>query len=318
MAKETQLSRFLGWFSVGLGLTQVTNPGGFVQAIGLKNDPDYRKWMVGIGLREITCGVALLTQPTSPTWLQARVVGDAMDLSLLGTALNSAKKSQPDKVKTALLAVAGITALDFYASQKVSSSHNGNGGNRQTSISTQQISQPTTQESKGIHVKSSITIDRSAEELYRFWSNFSNLPNFMKHLESVQVMGDGLSHWKAKAPAGTSVEWDAEIIDDQPNKLIAWRSLKGAQVDNSGSVRFDRATGNRGTVVRVELEYNPPAGAIGALIAKLFGEEPQQQVNDDLRAFKQVMELGEVVVSEATVHDRPHSAQPPALATAKA
>ena len=150
-------------------------------------------------------------------------------------------------------------------------------------------------------VKKVITINGTAAELYSFWHNFENLPRFMRHLESVQVTGDGRSHWKAKAPAKQTVEWDAAVIDDRPNELIAWRSLDGADIDNSGSVRFTPATGGRGTVVTVELEYDAPGGKAGALVAKLFGEEPDQQVYDDLRAFKQVMELGEVVLSEATL-----------------
>jgi uncharacterized membrane protein len=313
MAYKSQLSQFLGWFSIGLGLTQLTNPGGFVKFIGLKDEPEYRKWVVGIGLREIICGVALLIRPTSAKWLQARVVGDAMDLSLLGTALNSGQKKQPDRVVSALAAVAGITALDFYGSQSLSNSHHGNG---RISSNSQAASPIKTQENKGMQVKSSITINGSPETLYRFWRDFTNLPRFMKHLEAVQVMENGRSHWKAKAPAGASVEWDAEIVNDQPNRLIAWRSLKDAQVDNSGSVRFEPATGQRGTVVRVELTYNPPAGKLGAIVAKLFGEEPQQQVNEDLRAFKQMMEVGEVLLSDATVHDRPHAAQPPKFSQA--
>ena len=162
-----------------------------------------------------------------------------------------------------------------------------------------------------MHVKKAITVNRPPEEAYTFWHDFRNLPRFMKHLEDVQMTDNGRSHWKAKAPAGTTVEWDAVVVDDRPNELIAWRSLDGADVDNSGSVRFAPAPGGRGTEVRVELHYNPPGGALGATIAKLFGEEPEQQVQDDLRRFKQVLETGEVVYSEATVHGRPHPARPP-------
>jgi uncharacterized membrane protein len=150
-------------------------------------------------------------------------------------------------------------------------------------------------------VKKTVTVMKSPEELYTFWHDFENLPRFMRHLESVQVTGDGRSHWKAKAPAGQTVEWDAEVTEDRPNELIAWRSLEGADVDNSGSVRFMPATGGRGTVVQVELQYDAPGGPLGVLIAKLSGEEPEHQLYDDLRGFKQVMELGEVVLSEATL-----------------
>lgn len=151
---------------------------------------------------------------------------------------------------------------------------------------------------RGIKVEKSVTIDRSPEELFSYWRNFENLPRFMDHLESVRTTGDKRSHWVAKAPAGTTVEWDAEVINEKPNELIAWRSLEGADVDNAGSVRFERAAGERGTTVRVTLEYDPPGGAIGAAIAKLFGEAPDQQIQEDLRRFKQVMEAGERATTE--------------------
>ena len=157
-----------------------------------------------------------------------------------------------------------------------------------------------------------MTINRSPEEIYHFWRDFQNLPRFMDHLESVDVLDERRSHWRAKAPAGKTVEWDAEIIEDRPNELIAWRSLENADVPNTGSVRFVPAPGGRGTEVHVELKYDPPGGAVGVAIAKLFGEEPNQQVATDLRRFKQVMETGEVVQSDASIHRGPHPARPPA------
>ena len=150
----------------------------------------------------------------------------------------------------------------------------------------------------GVKVEKRITIEKSAGELYRYWRNFENLPHFMKHLESVDVDSDGRSHWVAKAPANTTVSWDAEITDDQENERIAWRSLPGSQVMNAGEVRFVTAPGGRGTEVHVSLSYDPPAGALGAVVAKLFGEEPNQQVEGDLRRFKNIMEAGEIPTVE--------------------
>ena len=143
---------------------------------------------------------------------------------------------------------------------------------------------------RGIHVDESVTIDRRPWDLYAFWKDFENLPRFMDHLQDVKKIDDRRSHWVAKAPAGTSVEWDAEIINDEPNALIAWRSLGGASVDNAGSVRFIPGAAGEGTRVRVVLDYIPPAGVIGAAFAKLFGEEPSRQVRDDLQRFKELME----------------------------
>lgn len=161
---------------------------------------------------------------------------------------------------------------------------------------------------KGIKVEKSVTINRSPEETYRFWRNFENLPRFMNHLESVTTSGEGRSHWIARAPAGRTVEWDAEIYNEKENELIAWRSLEGADVDNAGSVRFEPSEDGRSTVVRVTLKYDPPAGKIGSLVAKLFGEEPSQQIEEDLKRFKQVMETGEVSTTEGQPTGRGASA----------
>ncbi len=161
---------------------------------------------------------------------------------------------------------------------------------------------------RGIKVEKSVTVNRQPEELYRFWRNFENLPRFMDHLESVRVEGMGRSHWVAKAPAGTTVEWDAEIYNEKENELIAWRSLEGADVDNAGSVRFEAAPEGRGTIVRVSLKYDPPGGLIGSTFAKLFGEEPSQQIEEDLRRFKQVMEAGETPTTEGQPSGRSASA----------
>jgi uncharacterized membrane protein len=150
----------------------------------------------------------------------------------------------------------------------------------------------------GIKVEKSITINKSPGELFRFWRNLENLPRFMNHLESVRVIGNDRSHWVAKAPAGSTVEWHAEIYNEKEDELIAWRSLENADVDNAGSVHFQPAPGGRGTEVRVSLKYDPPGGVVGAAIARLFGENPEQQIDEDLRRFKQVMETGEPIATE--------------------
>jgi uncharacterized membrane protein len=144
---------------------------------------------------------------------------------------------------------------------------------------------------EGIKVERTITVNRPREEVYLFWRQLENLPRFVDHLESVTVLDEDRSHWVAKAPAGTRVEWDASIQDEIENELIAWRSLPGSDIDNAGSVHFIPA--GDGTEVRVVMSYDPPAGSVGAAVAKLLGEEPEQQVEEDLRRFKQVMEAVE-------------------------
>jgi len=142
---------------------------------------------------------------------------------------------------------------------------------------------------RGIRVEESVFIVRSPEELYRFWRNFENLPRFMSHLKSVQVLDDKRSHWATKGPAGSDVEWDAEVINEIPNELIGWRSVDDSQVSHAGSVHFTRAM-RGGTEVKVILRYDPPGGKAGAAIARLFGEDPARQVREDLVTLKLMLE----------------------------
>ena len=143
-----------------------------------------------------------------------------------------------------------------------------------------------------------VTIDRPRQELYDYWRDFGNLPHFMHNIQSVSVRSPKVSHWVVEAPAGTTVEWDAEITDDAPGRLIAWRSREGASVRNSGRVEFVDSPDGRGTMVTVTLVYDPPAGVVGKLIAKLFHKEPKVQARQDLRRFKQLMETGEVATAQ--------------------
>jgi uncharacterized membrane protein len=144
----------------------------------------------------------------------------------------------------------------------------------------------------------SVTINRPREELYAFWRDFNNLPLFMHNVNTVTVKDRTQSHWVIEAPAGKTVEWDSQITRDEPGALIAWQSLDGASVRNSGQVEFLDSPDGRGTVVRVVLTYDPPAGAVGKLIAKLFQKEPKVQARQDLRRFKQLMETGEVSTAQ--------------------
>lgn len=146
---------------------------------------------------------------------------------------------------------------------------------------------------EGIKVEKSVIVNRPVREVYRFWRNFENLPRFMDHLEAVTVIDETRSHWVAKAPAGTRVEWDAVIHNEMEDELIAWRSLPGSDVSHAGSVHFIPLGDGSQTEVQVVLSYEPPAGKVGAAVAKLLGEEPSTQVEDDLRRFKQVMEAAE-------------------------
>lgn len=145
---------------------------------------------------------------------------------------------------------------------------------------------------EGFRVEESISIDRSPQDLYRFWRNFENLPLVMRYLDSVTVINPTRSHWVVKAPAGMHVSWNAEIINDIENERIGWRSLDGADVSNAGSVAFEPAPdGRESSIVRVNLKYDPPLGPLGAAVAKMFGTDPSQTVAADLRRFKAMMEI---------------------------
>ncbi|RPI23185.1 MAG: SRPBCC family protein [Acidobacteria bacterium] len=262
------LAKGLGWFSVGLGVAQVVAPEQLARLIGVQNRPFLMRLL---GAREIAAGLGILMQDRPTPWLWSRVAGDAVDLTLLGIALGS-EESDRTRLGVATAAVLGVTALDVISSTRL------------------------TQERAPIRVRKAITINRPADEIYRFWKDFQNLPRFMKHLESVRMTGGNRSHWTATGPAGTRVEWDAETTEDRPGQVIAWRSTEPADVENWGSVTF-RDT-SRGTELHVDLAYFPPGGRLGSWAAWFMGEEPGQQLQDDLRRLKQFLETGEIPTTE--------------------
>jgi uncharacterized membrane protein len=299
-SKGQGMAGLLGLFGLGLGLVQVLAPRELLSFIGLEPE-DHRVNMVRlVGVRELMSGAGILMNQDAKgknNWVWGRVAGDAMDIALISAVMN-ARDADQGRLMAVLAAVAGVTALDVLAGRQLASEqsevlHTG---------SVEEV-QPLTKRAKeenGNQVNKAVTINRSAEDLYQFWRNFENLPQFMDHLVSVKNLdGDGKrSHWEAKAPLGQTVQWDAEVIEDIPNRRIAWRSLEGADVYNAGSVTFEPAPGNRGTMLKVEMSYDPPGGKIGATVAKLAGQAPDKQVPLDLMRFKQLLEAGEVASTE--------------------
>lgn len=288
----------LGWFSLGLGLTALLAPRRLAMIAGIADDASARNLTRMIGAREILSGLGILSGTRPAAWLWARVIGDVVDLALLGRSLGMRKANRP-KLLRSMASVAGILLLDGVTAVQARRSEGGAAANVGRNL-----------RRGGIRVVRTITVNRPPDEVYRFWRDLENLPRFMAHLDSVHVV-DGRSHWRAKGPAGAIVEWDATIVDDRPNERLAWRSVEGADVPNAGTVELSAAPGGKGTVVRVDLRYDPPGRRIGALLAKAFGEEPSQQIAGDLRRFKQVIETGEVVHSDASIHRGPHAARPP-------
>jgi uncharacterized membrane protein len=158
---------------------------------------------------------------------------------------------------------------------------------------------PALTQGRGIKVERTVTIARPAQELYQFWRGLENLPRLIPQVTSVTTNGPTRSHWVVAGPGGSSVEWDAEIVADRGSELIAWRSVGGSDIEHAGSIRFTAAAGDRGTEVKVILNLALPAGRIGGLAATLFGEDPDQELREGLRRFKQIMETGEVPTTQA-------------------
>jgi uncharacterized membrane protein len=294
---DQRLARNLGWFSIGLGATEILAPGLVARISGAPDSKLSRTVIRTYGGREIAQGIAILSSMPRPAgWMWGRVAGDLLDIGSVAVGMLSKDGNLPRGL-IAMTSLVGVTAIDQYCAEKLSSKTPATG---------------TTNEGR-IRIAQSIIVERQPEEVYAFWRAFENLPRFMDHLESVKETGLGQTHWKTRGPAGSSVEWDAEITADEPNRRISWRSLPGSMVANSGTVWFERATGDRGTLIRVEMEYRPPFGKFGAVAASLFRESPKQQMYDDLRALKQVLEVGERARSEASIFPTMHAAQPPSV-----
>ena len=269
-ADGATLARALGWFSVGLGLTQLTVPRAFSQAIGLRGNG---RMMSLLGLREIATGVGLLRR-RRPGWLWARVGGDAMDLTLLGTALLRPRTAR-GRAAAATAAVLGVTAFDVLGARRLGRDGAAEAGRQRRPV------------------RKSITVNALPAACYARWRDFESLPTFMRTIESVEVRDQRRSHWVVQGPAGARVAWEVEITQDEPNERIAWRTV-GGPAPHEGTVRFEQAPAGRGTIVCVELTYELPGGIAGAVFAKLFGSEPGQQTVEDMRCFKQLVELGEI------------------------
>jgi uncharacterized membrane protein len=273
-----RLARGLGFFSISLGIAEVLAPRFISRLTGGRGD---NLTLIRLyGIREIVSGMMIFGQgarPAAAMW--SRVAGDALDIATLA-ATSASATTRKGPLAFAAANVLGVTALDVYCAQALS---------RDRALAPGGV----------IRMSRSVVVNRTPEALYRFWHDFENFPRFMYHLRDVRTIGETTSHWVANGPADSRVEWDAEITADTPNELIAWRSVEGADVENSGIVQFERRPSGRGTIVRVEIEYRPPGGAAGALVARLFNESPEQQIYDDLHRMKQLIETGEVVRSDA-------------------
>ena len=301
--EKDPVTQFLGWFSVGLGVAELFAPNAVARLIGLQED-EHETLLRAYGLREIAAGVGILTRPKPTYWMWNRVLGDTIDL----VSLHNATKTEGNdkaRLRLAMMAVLGVTALDIACSARLTSEKNDAAGHDEGSFS---LEEPGEREHT---LKAIVTVNRPIADVYEFWKNPQYYPQFMTKIESVDLLGGGRTHWKVKAPAGMSVEWDAQIISDRENEEIVWTSTDESNVSNLGRVTFRPAPGDRGTEVQLEISYEPKGGIIGGKVAKLFAGIPKTHVQNDLRRFKQLLELGEVVQSDATAGPgMPHPAQP--------
>jgi uncharacterized membrane protein len=275
LSQEEGLAKGLALFGLGLGLVELAVPRRLARMIGAP--PEYHRLIRAMGLREIASSVSIVMQRTPTAGVWSRVAGDLIDLACLGAASTS-KRADHGRLAATTTAIAGATLLDFFCAQQLSRGVRTLNGRMPVTVS--------------------LMIDRSPEDLYRHWREFSNFPSFMKHVLAVETTSERRSHWMVTGPFGTTVEWDAEITEDQPNELLAWRSVEGSDVDHSGQIRFEQAPGGRGTMVTVEMQYGPPGGTLGSAVSAWFGEDPSQSIKMDLRRFKQVMETGEVITTD--------------------
>jgi uncharacterized membrane protein len=283
------LAEALGWFSVALGAAELIAPAAISRLIGASPDTKTMSLVRAMGAREMGHGIAILAHPGAASAVWARVAGDAADLAFLGAAYNGEAVDRT-RLLAATAAVAGVTALDVVCAQRLSA--------RESDTHPRAGETPP-------RVTEAITVNRPIEQVFAFWRELENLSRFMRYVQSVERLGDGTSRWRALGPGGITVEWMAEIVDERENELIAWRSLPDARVQSSGSVRFTRAPGARGTEVHVDMSFNPPAGALGRTVAWITGRDPSRQLHEDLQRFKQLLETGEIAVSEGTGLWRP-------------
>jgi uncharacterized membrane protein len=287
----------LAWFSVGLGVTQLLAPRALTKLIGVPSSARTRLLMRALGARELTAGVGMLRARRTAPWLWSRVGGDIMDLALLARlagAPGRRKHRHRGRLLSALLAVAGVTALDVLASRRASRA--------------ERHALPA-DDSDAMSIRSVVTVGRPPAQVYAWWRNLDNLARVMTTVDSIAVLDELRSVWKVRV-AGKLVEWTAEITDDRRDELIAWQTLEDADVIHAGEVRFIPAPAGRGTEIHVGVEVRPPAGGVGKAIARLGRLVPQQQVTNDLRRVKQVLEVGDITRSDASVHRGPHPGRP--------
>lgn len=272
LSDPMRLTRFLGWFSVGLGAAELIMPRTVARIAGTRKHNGLVRFY---GLREIAAGVGIFTQSNPAPWLWARVAGDVVDLASL---VGGAKRGRRLASVGSIAAVAGVTALDVLCARKFSAG--------------------AAEEESTAHAEASVLIAKSPEECYLFWRNLENLPRFIEPMRSVRALGGNSAHFVAQIPGtDTTLEWDGEITEDVPNRRISWRGSPAPALTVNGSVTFEAAPGNRGTFVRTQMDFDHPGTSFLPAL-RLTGKHPEQMMYKSLRRLKQLLETGEIITTE--------------------
>jgi len=289
--RSDRLSRAIGWSSVGVGAAQIAAPAAIARAIGL--DPDGRASLAArvMGVANLAIGAGLIVRPRRGSRMWARIAGDALGVGLLALTA-SGQRTRDRRVVTALAASGTILALDALAARRL-----------------------LRERRPPVPLVFAVTINKTPAEVYAFFRRFENLPRFMDHLESVETTGETRSHWRARLPLGRVIEWDAEITEDRPDELIAWQTVDRSLFAHRGRVTFAAAPGDSGTEVRVSMKIGVPGLSPSATLGNLL---TRPQIKGDLRRLKQVMEAGEVLLSDASAVRGKHPAQPSTAAARRA
>ena len=287
-----RFARGLGYFSVGLGLTEVAATRTLANGIGIS---DVRPGLIrAMGMREMANGLGILAAPRRPQWMWSRVAGDAIDIGLLALAFTS-PRTRRGRISAAITAVAGVTLLDVICARLLSRSR------RYRQVTRRRLSA-----TRGIRIQKSVAINSSPSELYRFCRDPSNLSKIVNNLHSVTEIADRRWRWSAKDSAGKNIHWLTQIVEERADELISWRTLDSEPLENSGSIRLIPGLDGRGTIVRVEMLFRPMQ-RVGTFL-QMLRVHPEFVAAEALRRLKALMETGEI----PTTNGQP-SGRPPAL-----
>lgn len=266
---STRPAKMIGWISIGFGIAKVIWPRKVSRYTGASR---------ARGLRDIAIGAAILNSQSPGRWMKARVASDAADLASLGKSWSSANGNKA-ALTVATASAAAIAATNYYYARQYR----------------------TVPDTSRVAIDAVMAVNRSPQECYEFWRKLENHPRFMPHMQSVETTGERTSHWKMKAPASKPLEWDSDLTEDTPGESLQWKST-GGDLENSGSVRFEPRRSGPGTIVRLQMEFDPPAP--GASIPGLVKYFSERKVKEDLRRFKNLMEAGEIPTTQGQTSGR--------------